>query len=206
MKSTLLIGALSVLGVANAATITLDSSTIIPNNAGATVLVTPDPSWATALAGSNWITTTGNTNPLNTAVTFTQTFILPVGFTGATLNLGVYADDTATVVLDGTTLFTADDTLGMHCASGPIGCTSGTEGVDAGLNVQSDLNVGSNTIAFTDYQLVANTPFGLDYAGTVTYSTATTPEPSSMGLIGVGLMGLAWGLRKARTKAAKQAS
>lgn len=206
MKSTLLIGVLSVLGVAHAATITLDSSTTIPNNDGTTVLATVDPSWATPLAGSKWITTTGNTNPLDTAVTFTDTFILPTGFTGATLNLGVYADDTASVVLDGTTLFTADDTLGEHCASGPIGCTSGTEGIDTNVNVQSDLHAGSNTLVFTDYQLVANTPFGLDYAGSITYSTATTPEPSSMGLIGMGLMGLAWGLRKARIKAARQAS
>jgi hypothetical protein len=43
---------------------------------------------------------------LNTEVTFTETFTLPAGFSDGLPGLGVYADDSATVMIDSTTPFT----------------------------------------------------------------------------------------------------
>ena len=65
-----------------------------------------DPDWTPALASSIWITAQGEMGPaLNTEVTFTETVGLPAGFRDALPDLGMYADDSATVTIDSTTLF-----------------------------------------------------------------------------------------------------
>jgi hypothetical protein len=180
-------------------TIDFASSTSTPNSTGkASVLASVDPSWATALSSpiaSSWITATGDADPsLGTSVTFTESFTLPTGFTNAVLNLGVYADDSANVFIDSTQLFTEDTTLGSHCASGPIGCTTATEGILTNLNVTADLHSGVNTITFQDFQEVGNTPFGVDFDGSISYNTSnisSVPEPNSTLFLCAGLIGLA---------------
>jgi hypothetical protein len=173
------------------------SSTSTPNSTGnPSIPASVDPSWATPLPSSSWITATGDSDPaLNTAVTFTQTFILPSGFSNAILNLGVFADDSATVMIDNTTLFSEDTTLGVNCASGPVGCTTANEGVITNMNVTADVHSGLNTITFEDFQEVGNTPFGVDFAGSISYSTSAVPEPNSILFLFAGLVGL--GLLKA---------
>jgi hypothetical protein len=198
-------------GAANAAVDTFDSSTATQNNTGgSTVLATVDGSWATALAGSSWITAAGDTDPaIGTSVLYTVTFTLPTGFSDAVLNLGVFADDSATVLIDGTTLFTENTTLGSHCASGAIGCTSGTEGILSGTNVTADLHAGTNTITFRDFQEVDGTPFGVDFAGSVSYQAGngnpngSVPEPSTIALFGAGLLAFAtfMGVRRRKVMA-----
>jgi hypothetical protein len=106
------------------------------------------------------------------------------------LNLGVYADDSANVFIDSTQLFTEDTTLGSHCASGPIGCVPGMEGIVTNLNVTADLHSGMNTITFQDFQEVGNTPFGVDFDGSISYSTSAVPEPNSILFLCAGLIGL----------------
>lgn len=186
-----------------AATITFDSSTSTTNNTSgphyATVAATVDPSWATALPGSIWITTSNDKDPaLGTTVTFTVDLDITGPFNLATLDLGVFADDSTTVMLDGTTLFTEDTTLGTHCAAGIVGCTDGTEGILNNVNVTGDVHDGMNTLTFEVFQEVNDTPFGTDFAGSLTTSDVTptpTPEPGSRALLGSGLLGLA-GLRR----------
>jgi hypothetical protein len=138
------------------------------------------------------------------------TFTLPTGFSDAVLNLGVFADDSATVLIDGTTLFTENTTLGSHCASGAIGCTSGTEGILTNSNVTADLHAGLNSITFQDFQEVDGTPFGVDFDGSVSYQTAggtnpngSVPEPSTVALFGAGLLAFAtfMGLRRRKAMA-----
>jgi hypothetical protein len=163
-------------------------------NAGGTVDISSNPAWASALPGSSWIsfTNTGNpssagfyTVPNGTSVTFTQTFTLDGTVTGATLN--VLADDTTAVILNGVTIYSA--ALGGSyptCSAQPIGCLSGTEGVFTLTNLAPYLNPnGVNTLQFVVYQ-EAGSSYGLDYSGTI-----TTPEPSSLGLLAAGLIGIA---------------
>jgi len=192
----------------SANTINFASSTSTPNSTQyATILATVDPSWATPLSSplsSSWITTSGDTDPaLGTSVTFTESFTLPSGFTNVLLNLGVYADDSATVMLDGTTLFSEDTTLGAHCASGPIGCMTANEGVVTNMNVTADVNVGVNTITFQDFQEVGGTPFGVDFDGSISYQTSAVPEPNAIPLLCAGLISLASVPAIRRKRAAK---
>jgi len=185
--------ALLVISSGWANTIDFGSSTSTPNSTGnPSVLASLDPSWATALSSplpSSWITASGDSDPsLGTNVTFTESFTLPTGFSNVLLNLGVYADDSANVYIDGTQLFAEYQTLGAHCASGPIGCTTPTEGLLTNLNVTADVHANSNTITFQDFQEVGNTPFGVDFDGSISYSASPVPEPSFTALLCVGLI------------------
>jgi hypothetical protein len=178
----------------------LASSTATTNSSGsATQVISPNPAWAAPLAGSSWIsfTNTGNPSsagftvlPNGTAVTFSQTFNLSGTITGATLD--VLADDTASVWLNGVEL--ASGNLGGSyptCSSLPIGCLTSTMGVFNFAELQPYLQDGTNTLSFVVYQ-EAGSSYGLDYAGTVT----TTPEPGSLLMLGMGLMGIALTARR----------
>jgi len=207
--------ALFIASACFADTIDFASTTSTPNSTGKpSILAFVDPSWASPLNSplpSFWITATGDLAPLlGTSVTYTETFVLPAGFTDAVLNLGVFADDSATVKIDGTTLFTEDTKLGAHCAAGPIGCVTGTEGIITNMNVTADLHPGTNTITFKDYQEVGGTPFGIDFDGSLSYSSidrevSAVPEPSSIVLLftGLGCIGFGQCLRKLASKRAK---
>jgi hypothetical protein len=164
------------------------------SHAGATVDISSNPAWASALPGSTWVsfTNTGNpsdptfyTVPNGTGVTFTQQFTLDGTVTGAYLN--VMADDTTSVILNGHTIYAAA-LNGSYptCSSQPIGCLTSTGGYFTLTNLAPYLNDnGVNTLQFVVYQ-EAGSSYGLDYSGKI-----TTPEPSSLGLLAVGLIGMA---------------
>ena len=178
----------------------LVSSTATTNSSGsATQVISPNPAWAGPLAGSSWISyaNTGNPSvpvfivvPNGTAVTFTQTFNLVGTITGATLD--VLADDTSSVWLNGTEL--ASGNLGGSyptCSSLPIGCLTSTMGVFNFAELQPYLVDGTNTLSFVVYQ-EAGSSYGLDYAGSVT----TAPEPGTLLLLAMGMMGIALTTRR----------
>jgi hypothetical protein len=165
-------------------------------HAGATQNIIGNAAWAAPLPGSSWVsfTTTGDTSnsnfytvPNGTAVTFAESFYLNGPITSAFLD--VLADDTTSVVLNGTSLYSA--ALGGSyptCSSSPIGCLTSTEGTFNTAQLLPYLNAnGMNTIDFTVYQ-EAGSSFGVDYAGSI---TTATPEPGSLLLLGAGLVGLA---------------
>ena len=190
MKMIILAGLL--VSASFADTVDFSSSTSTPNSTGLPSIVASNSSWATALSSpiaSTWITATGDVDPPNgTTVTFTVSFMTPASLSSAFLSLGVLADDTATVKIDNTTLFAEDTTLGSVCAAGVIGCTSGNEGILNNVNVTADLAPGSShTITVQAFQLGGGT-FGVDFDGSITTNTATTPEPASALPLGAGLL------------------
>jgi hypothetical protein len=184
---------------ASADSIQIASSSATTNNSGsATQVISPNPAWATALAGSSWISfaNTGSPSapgfvvlPNGTAVTFTNTFDLTGNITSATLE--VLADDTASVWLNGVELASAN--LGGSyptCSSLPIGCLASTMGVLTFAQLQPYLVDGTNSLSFVVYQ-EAGSSYGLDYAGTI-----STPEPGTMMMLATGLLGLAFTARR----------
>lgn len=177
---------------ANADSTSIDSSAAnTSNNSGSsTQNITSNPAWAAPISGSNWVSfaNTGNPStpgftvlPNGTNVTFSQTFDLSGTITSATLF--VLADDTTSVVVNGTTVF-AGALGGSYptCSSVAIGCLVTTEGT---FNIAPYLVDGMNTISFDVYQ-EAGSSYGLDYAATIT----TAPEPGVLMLLSSGLVGL----------------
>jgi len=178
--------------LADSITINSSASETTNNSGSATQDISPVAAWASALGGSSWISfANAGEVPNGTAVTFTDTFNLSGPVTGATLR--VLADDTASVIVNGTTIFAAN-LNGSYptCSSVPIGCLTSSEGVFTLAQLQPYLNVGSNTISFTVYQ-EAGDGYGLDYSGSFTTGTTTVPESGTFVLVGCGLIGVACG-------------
>jgi hypothetical protein len=115
-----------------------------------------------------------------------------------TLNLDVWADDTATVLLDNKVLMPAVFTQSV-CSGQPIGCTPQDVG-----SITAALTAGSHTLSFQIYQVGTGTntftnPFGLLFTGTAPAPTSNSqsgpesgaPEPSTFLLLGPAF-GIGW--------------
>jgi hypothetical protein len=195
----------SLIGAADASTVFIDSGAFDTNNSGhATVdlsgLLHPNPGWAAALPGSDWISygPTGDRRdpgyfspPDGTDVTFTATFTLNGIITGA--NLLVLADDPLSVTLNGHPLMSIDLPGAPPCAKKPGSCAISKERVLIFATLAPYLVDGTNTLSFGVVQ-VAGSSFGLDFAGEVTtrrLDTSETPEPATLALFGGGLLMLA---------------
>ena len=164
----------------------------------AVVAVTNPGGWANAIAGSVWVSNDAISGPSGTDYfdpygyyTYTETFTVTGETKIASGSLSVMADDTATVLLNGTLLAdyesTSDD---GHCANTvPVG-----QGISCGggytINLTGmSLVDGVNTLTIVDLQAGtggSGDAAGIDYAGTITMA----PEPGTWALLGSGLLGL----------------
>jgi len=222
---TVVLSALAWCGMASAATIAIDSQQgLFTSFAGAaTVAITPHSAWepnnpvnpgdATDRAAV-WIsyadTGFGGTqfqppDGESPVVTIYDTFLSGAGM----LTLNVWADDTASVLLDGNLLMPAVFTQGV-CSGQAIGCRP-----QDGGSISAALSAGQHTLSFVLYQVgtgtdTINNPFGLLFTGTAPIRTLSTdsfpesevwdsgapdsgvPEPATWGLLAGGLAGLIW--------------
>jgi len=183
---------------APAANTTFDISQEASGSGTAVVAVTNPGGWANAIAGSEWVSNNAISGPSGTDYfdpygyyTYTETFTVTGEAKIASGSLSVMADDTATILLNGTVLAdyesTSDDS---HCANTvPVGqgisCGGGYTISLAGLNLVH----GVNTLTIVDLQAGTGgqgDAAGIDYSGIIT----TAPEPGTSALLGSGLLGL----------------
>jgi len=119
----------------------------------------------------------------------TETFTADVA---AQLSLRTWADDTVAIYLDDVQVVAPNFTQDT-CADGSPGCEA-----DEFALIDQQVAAGTHVLRFDVYQVGQSTnppenPFGLLYTGTI---EAPVPEPLSIALVGIGLIGLGFASRR----------
>ena len=162
-------------GGAGSCSLVSDATNLVDGNPAALVATPYNPGWTASIPGATWIwaTPTDDNPTINESFTFTKTFIISGTPTAATL--GINADNSYDVLLNGTD-------IGSN--SGEANYTSGAEG---NFNALGALHDGTNTLAVTvtNFGLPGSTPqsnpAGLLYQLGIMGATCSTPTSTPPG-------------------------
>lgn len=159
------------------------------------------PAWDAAFAGTSWVgvaPTAGPSGTVNPAKGYYLFSYLYTGQSGLLDTLNVYADDTTSVWLNGAEIIMSGN-LGSdaHCSDSAPSCWQNKYGV---LSASYAINNGDTIYFVVQQQGVGGTggtgnPSGLDFVGNTTTSSVI-PEPSTLLMLGTGLIGSAGALMR----------